>query len=364
MSEAVQNEYRPDYVSPPGETLLETIDALGMSQAELAERTGKAKKTINEIIKGKAPITPKIALEFERVLGAPASFWNNRERQYREALARKEEQGKLQKHVGWLKTLPVNAMVKKGWIRRFKDKIQQVLEILNFLGIASPEQWNSLLESYRQQIAFRKSETFESDPGALVAWLRKGEIEAQQIACTPFDAAKFRKALKFIRLLTVEPPEIFQPELIRLCAECGVAVVFVPELPGARVSGATRWLTPKKALIQLSLRYKTDDHLWFTFFHETAHILLHGKKNIFLERDGLSEEAEQQANEFSANMLIPETHISQLQQLNRISKEAIREFAHSIGIAPGIVVGRLQHDGFLPPSYCNDLKQRFEWVDS
>ncbi len=84
-------QYIPDFVSPPGETLLEVLETRGMSQAELAERTGRPKKTINEIIKGKTAITPETALQFEFVLGVPARFWNQREQNYREFLARQRE---------------------------------------------------------------------------------------------------------------------------------------------------------------------------------------------------------------------------------------------------------------------------------
>jgi addiction module HigA family antidote len=99
MVSPIQNQYNPDYVSPPGETLLETLEVLRMSQAELAGRTGKALKTINEIVKGKAPITPETALQLERVLGVPARFWNNRERRYREFQAQVREREYLQTHV-------------------------------------------------------------------------------------------------------------------------------------------------------------------------------------------------------------------------------------------------------------------------
>jgi HTH-type transcriptional regulator/antitoxin HigA len=85
-----QNEFIPDYAVRPGLTLLETIDALGMSQAELAERTGRQKKTINEITKGKATITPETALQFERVLCVPTSFWNNLERNCQAAMIRRK----------------------------------------------------------------------------------------------------------------------------------------------------------------------------------------------------------------------------------------------------------------------------------
>jgi len=114
MGNKITNQYIPDSVSPPGETLQETIEALGMSQADLAERTGHSSKMINEIIKGKAPITPKMSIELERVLDVPASFWNNRERHYRENLARREEHARLEEHVKWLDSIPVKDMVKWG----------------------------------------------------------------------------------------------------------------------------------------------------------------------------------------------------------------------------------------------------------
>jgi HTH-type transcriptional regulator/antitoxin HigA len=82
----VKNEYTPEEVSPPGETLAETLEAIGMTQAELARRTGRPLETINEIILGKTAITAETALQLERVLNVPAAFWNNREAQYREAL--------------------------------------------------------------------------------------------------------------------------------------------------------------------------------------------------------------------------------------------------------------------------------------
>lgn len=91
MGNDLKNQYDPDMVTPPGETLAETIEAMGMSQARRAERTGRSKKMINEIIKGKAPITPRMSIELERVLGVPAGFWNNRERHYREFVEREEE---------------------------------------------------------------------------------------------------------------------------------------------------------------------------------------------------------------------------------------------------------------------------------
>ncbi len=355
----IQNQYSPDYVTPPGETLSETLEALGLSQSDLAERTGRPKKTINEIIKGKAAITPATALQLERVLGVPASFWNQREYQYREFLAREEEKERLREQVDWLNRVPVKSLIRLGWIEASKDKVTLLQHTLNFFGVATPQQWD---EMWREsQPAFRKSRSFKSDPGAVAAWLRKGEIDAQRINCAPYNEAKFKEALRHIRGLTVTAPDLFERELVRVCSSAGVAVVFVPELPGTRVSGATRWLTPNKALIQLSLRYKTDDHLWFTFFHEAGHILLHGKTRLFLEDDSDHDGQEDEANRFSADLLIPEHDLRRFMAQGNRSMEAVKCFAGEIGLAPGIVVGRLQHEGFLPRSHGNGLKIRLEW---
>jgi HTH-type transcriptional regulator/antitoxin HigA len=364
MASQVRNQYSPDSVSLPGDTLLETLETIGMTQAELAERTGRTKKTINEIIQGKAPITPDTALQLERVLGVPARFWNNRERHYREYLARAEERERLQESIEWLDQVPVAAMCKMHWIERRQDKVEQLREVLNFFGVASPKQWARVWLDSRA--AFRQSPAFEADPGAIAAWLRMGEIQAQFISCAPYDDDCFRAKLKQIRSLTLEPSEVFQPELVRLGARCGVAVVFVPELPKIRTWGTTYWLTPVKALIQLSLRYRSDDHLWFTFFHEAGHILLHGKRDVFIEASESEErdEKEEEADKFAADWLISPSDWRRIAGCVRYSKDMIREFAAELGIAPGIVVGRLQHDGYLPPSHCNELKRRFEWVQS
>jgi Zn-dependent peptidase ImmA (M78 family) len=149
-----------------------------------------------------------------------------------------------------------------------------------------------------------------------------------------------------------------------LGAKSGVAIVFVPELPKSRAYGATRWLNPVKALIQLSLRYKTNDHLWFTFFHEAGHIVLHGKRKTFLEGDGHtgSKSQESEADRFACDHLIPLHDYESLVEAKPITSDAVKQFAKRIGIAPGIVVGRLQHDGHLPYTHLNALKVSYRWV--
>lgn len=366
MARATKNEYLPDVVSPPGDTLLETIENIGMTQTELANRTGRPLKTINEIIKGKAAITPETSLQLERVLGIPARFWNNRERYYREYLAQQEEKERLIEQIDWMSEVPVNAMIKLGWIEKQPTPVEQAQQVLNFFGVATPTTYLKLCVG---DVAYRRSPAMEGHRAAVAAWLRQGELEARDIECQPYDERKFRSQLPHLRTLTrTTSPEVFIPELQRTCAECGVIVVFVPEIPGKQgtsLCGAARWLTTTKALIQLSLRYKEDGHLWFTFFHEVGHILLHNRSAFFVD-DKIGDGANQQESEadgFARDLLIPPTDLNRFKAAGVFTDTAIKRFSEELGIAPGIVVGRLQHDKAIAWNVGNSLKVRYRWAN-
>lgn len=356
--------YSPERVSAPGVSLKKVLVSVGLSQTDFAMKLGKTDKFVSELINGKAPITPETAIHLERVLGTPASYWNNRERTYREWLARKKAMEELANQAEWATRFPVPPMAKYGWIERRPRGPELVAELLEFFGIATPREWVNVWGGKRlPSVAFRQSKSYEVDQFALSAWLRYGEIRGQSMACAEYDREVFRQSLVEARRLTIEKPEVFQPALIDLCSKAGVALVFTPDLPKTRVHAAARWLGPRRALIQLGLRYKTDDHLWFSFFHEAAHILRHGKKLEFLETNGLSDEAEIEADRVAADMLVPAGMYRDFAAMGSFSKAGIRSFAESAGVAPGIVVGRLQHDGRLPYTHCNDLKRHFEWAE-
>jgi len=360
MDKQVTNEYQPNYAVSPGEVLSAELEMRGMTQLELSRRTGITPKHINSILQAKSSITSETAIKFERAIGMPAEYWLNLESNYQEILARLQEESQLDRDLAWLSHIPVAPMIKMGWLTKFKDPKAQLVEVLRYFGIASVGQWEEMWPSL--DVAYRQHSHHEVYPEAVSAWLRRGEIEAAMIHCVPYDKTAFRAALDEIRKLTIEAPEVFVPKMQELCANAGVAVVFVPALPKTGVSGATRWLNSNKAIIQLSLRYKTDDHLWFTFFHEAGHILLHGKKELFLEgSNGLNAEKEDEANKFAQEELIPRGEFSRFCQIKPLSKVLIIEFAKRMGVAPGIVVGQLQHAGFLPAMHCNDLKQSFRW---
>jgi len=347
-----------DLAIPPGELLQEELDAIGMTQQELAVRTGRPAQVINEIIREKKRITHETALEFEKVLGIPAHFWVNLEADYELTQARLRDQEELRRQEEWLKEFPVREMERRGWIEKYPEKIDRVRALLRFLGVASFAAWQQTL------LGFRITPGASISRGALAVWLRKGELDGRQVETAPYDKARFRQALWSIRELTTEPSNIFVPRVQELCAAAGVAVVFTPELGRSGAHGSARWLTQDSALIQLSLRYKTNDHLWFSFFHEACHVLRHRVRETHIDGIDGNEPAEAEANRFASDLLIPAEAWAAFLEGNDRSRSAVVRFAEEVGIAPGIVVGRLQHEQLIPwGSNLNALKVRFRWSD-
>jgi len=350
--------HEPDYAVAPGEVLQGTIDTLGMTQADLARRTGLSKKTINQIIQGHEPLSYDTALRLERVTCVPARFWNNLEAIYRERLARLEEKKCLPQDLEWLKSIPTRELIRRGAFPGQKDRVGLLHAALTFFGVNSPREWKAIWES--SEVVFRGSQEFKSNRGALAAWMRLGELAGQRLECQAYDKDLFRGALERIRRLTVADPETILSKIRQECAAAGVTVVFTPEIKGAPVTAMTQWLTPEKALLQLSFRFKTHDHFWFSFFHVAGHILKHGKKEKFVEGGGGDDAKEEEANRFAEDFLIPRDRAAELPGIR--THEQIITFAESVGIAPGIVLGRLQKMGLINPSSSdNSLKEQLRW---
>lgn len=361
----VKNMYRydPDYVVSPGEILAETLETSGIRKNDLATRCGLSEKTISLILSGKAPVTPETAIQFERVLGISASIWNNIEAKYQLYKARHGDREQLATHEEWLEAFPTRELVQRNIIRDNGDTAEMVAQLLDFFGVGSVPAWHRKYANVRA--SFRHSPSFQSKLESLAVWLREGELKAERVESAPFDKKMFDVALNEIRPLTRETPTVFAPRMVELCASSGVAVVFVEELPGTHLYGTTRWLRPNKALIQLSLRYKSEDHFWFTFYHESGHILLHGKKNLFIDDTEFASynEEEEQANKFAADRLVPRRAYVSFVADEVFNHETISGFAERVNIAPGVLVGRLQYDKRIPwRTPLNHLKRRFAFV--
>ena len=357
----LKNQYHPDYAVPPGWILKEYIDAQEISHAEFARRCGRSPKLISEIIAGKAALEPQTAIQFEKVLGMDAGIWLGIESVYRLHMARESERRKAEESVAWSNAFPVNELVKRGVIAKPLSSVDRVFGLLSFFGVASVEAWQARHEAAK--VAYRHSPSFKSNELAVATWLRFGEMEAEKAVCDDYREPTFKRALRRVRKLTTTRSEESLVEVGRLCRESGVVLAVVKPLPNMALSGATRWLTPRKALIQLSARHMSDDHLWFSFFHEAAHILLHSKKDVFVHNTrGKITEADEEADRWATNFLVPPHHWKRFVTCHAFTRASVLRFAKEQEIAPSIVVGRLQHERLLPwSSPLNGLKASLRW---
>ena len=236
---AAKYPYTPDYAVAPGATLKETLEEKGLSQADLALRTGLAEKTISQIVNGIAALSYETAEKLELALGIPAKFWNARERSYREALVRIEELERLQDDVHWLQQIPLDDLMARGFIQDNADKRSLVRQALRFFGVSGVEAWQATWATPAAQ--YRGGAAKQRHPGYVAAWLRMGEIQAEGVKTEPFDASRFRTVLAEARRFVRLPLKEAIASLTELCASAGVAVVLTEEIPKAGVSGAVRW---------------------------------------------------------------------------------------------------------------------------
>jgi len=349
MAEAQTEKRWPRRLSPPADTILDNLEELGWTQADLAERMGRTKKHVQDLVKNKTRITSETAVALSLTLGGSTQFWLNREANYQAALAERESLKRHDADRPWLKELPLADMRKLGWIDAGSEATDNVDACLRFFGVASVKGWRDHYAS--QLVAFRAGTRGPgAKVGAVAAWLRRAQIAAAAIETSPWSKSQFLATLDASCRKSMAADPIDALKKIQLdWARTGVAVVFVRRPKACSAFGAAEWLAPDRAMIVVSDRYATTDQLWFTLLHEAAHVVLHGKKKPHVDADdsGSDEDEERQADAFAADRLIPrpawKTFVDVLGNRPPSGAE-IRQFSQQQQVGAGIVVGRLQHE--------------------
>ncbi len=355
MGNKKEDSFMPTVAIAPGETIRENMEFLGMNQKELAARLDITPKHLSNVINGNAPITYDTALKLEVVLGPSAQFWMNLETNYQLNKTRLEELDKLQTDLEILKEIPYKEMSEYGWLPETSNRKEKVLHCRSFFAVS---ELSKIEKAYA--VAYRKQKQIkEISKLGEWAWLRKAELEGLKIEVDKLNRRKLKSLIPTFRKMTFKSPNEFFPEMQRLCAECGVILLYVPYLPKTYICGATIWRNDK-AILALSAMGKRADKFWFTFFHELAHLINHTSKEFHISYD-YEDEADLEAR----NYLIPEEQYRDfLENYDYRVKENIIKYSLYIGIAPFVLLGRLQHDEYLAYNCYNDLIPSFEIFSS
>ncbi len=359
----LENTFEPDYAVPPGSVSSEILESRGISQAELARRCGRSPKLISEVLSGTAPIEPETAIQLERVLGMSATVWLNLESNYRLAIAQNVEKRKLERLKRTPSASTINTLVKLGFIRKPRTKLEVLREWLSFSGCGTPEVWTTNWD--RLVGLLLESPARGSAPDAIAAWLRIGEIVAEKQELPAYSREGFLVGLREIRNLAVHSPKSDVLSSVKdACNRAGVAFVLLPSVPRARLIGSARWFNNKPIICQ-TLTHEYEDFFWFTFFHEAAHILLHGKRSVFLDVPTESKvgTSEQQADRFAESLLLSTKALERFCRA-QITRDKILSFASEQKVSPGVIVGRLQCRRIIRRNEFNELRRRIDVAES
>lgn len=359
----MKTEFRPDWFSPPGSTLMRLMQNRDISVERLAAAAKISRKAVLGLLAGTIRIDDRIAETLNLLVGGSTTFWRQRQDRFDNFVEAVASEIPTEAAKEWMRSIPIRHLRDNGYSNDDMNKINALKIAMAFFSVHSPAEWQERYLSVHTSAAFRKSERFESSLGATALWLREGELAAGTTSTHPWSSEKFADNLHKIRSLSqVRRPDVFLPKLQKLCAECGVAFVVARAPSGCRASGAAKLLSPDKAMILMSFRYLSDDQFWFTFFHEAGHLLLHTSAGAFIDIDRPEgdSECEKEANSFAESILIPPQYVDKLMRLEATAKSVIR-FSVKLGISPGIVVGQMQHAKLIGRDNMNYLKRRYKW---
>lgn len=352
---------RPESASPPGDTIVSILEQRELSIEGFAERVGLSEARAQQVIDGKHAIDRDLARRLAATLGTSERFWIAREHDYRAAVS-PPKNVRVQTIDQLIAQLPVRDMQSFGWIGLARTDEAKISACLEFFDVSTFAQWQGRYENAFHEAAYRRSTVHKSCEIATTAWLRQGEIETQHDMVADWDPAVLEKQIDHLRRLTwFKSPALFLPKVKTLLAEAGVKFAIVRAPKGCTASGAVRILPNDNPHIQLSFRFLSDDQFWFSLFHEIGHLLHHFELMPILEEDGGGEgEIEGEADAYAVNTIVPPEFQDELYSLPA-SKFPIIAFAKKIGIAPGLVVGRLQHDSLMRYNQMQHLKRRYVW---
>jgi HTH-type transcriptional regulator/antitoxin HigA len=338
--------------TPPGATIKEQLNDRGMSQKEFAARMDMSEKHISKLINGDVQLTPEVAVRLEVVLGVPAKFWNNLEAIYREKLIKVEAENTMDADEALAKQLPYSEMAKYGWVPATRNSKEKVIYLRKYFEVVEL----SLLENTQiTKIACRRLAVTEKSDFALLAWVQEAKLKARNIETSPINIKSLINMIPEIRKMTVLEPREFCPKLSKMLSDCGIVLIFLPHLKGSFLQGAS-FMDGNKIVVGLTARGKDADKFWFSLFHEIAHIVL----GHIGQADGTTEQDEKAADSWARDTLISEEAFLEFEQRRNYSASNVYEYAKKLGIAPGILVGRLQNEGCIKHSMLNDLKEHYE----
>ena len=350
-----------DWFSCPGDSVVAAMQRRGVSPTILADRLAGGMQQLRNLVSGTESINEQSAAVLGEVVGGSAFFWLKRQQNYELALEKAVSAVSPEDSKIWL-AVPAPGPNPRGRLDEAKRRAE-LRRRLAFFAVGTLGAWHARYGRDREQTRFRKSTTLTSDDGATSMWLRQAELEATLAETNEWNPSALEARMGDIKKLSrISQPKRFLPQLKRLLAEAGVALIVQRTQKGCKASGASRMISPDRAMILLSFRFRSDEQFWFTLFHEIGHLLLHGEQS-FVDGDEMPDDkCEQEANAFAASIVVPPHAEGDFERLTNNYRDITR-FAVAVGVAPGLVRGQLEHRGYIGRDRLTYLRRTWEWSE-
>lgn len=353
-----------DLIIHPGETIVDILEERGITQAELASRTGVSQAYVCNVIAGKKGISANFAMGLEYALGVPKSFWLNLQANYEaELLEANEEQTitKEEKIVREQLTEVVKYLRQRAMMPIREKKDDSILSLRKALQISN-------IANLKQMIpngAFRMAANKTVNPYVLGAWIRLCQIaESNKTISTRFDKKYSADLINEIKNIMCQRDADIQNDIKNTMEKYGIEFSIVRHFRGAPVQGYISQKSDGIYQMVLTIRGSFADIFWFSLFHEIGHIVNGdiGKTLKFID-DGSDTVKEMAADLFASNMLLSPESYERFVENADFSIEAITRYARSQNVTPYIVIGRLQKERHLDYHVYSNYKLRYKWVE-
>ena len=351
----------------PGYYVAEILEEMGVTQEEFAIRLDSTGKTVSKLINGQINISKDLAKKLSTMLGTSVQFWLNLQSSYEEKMIEIEKQKDIDKQMSIISMIDYSYFVKVAHLPETTNKVEKVENLCRYFMVSNL----NVLKQPDFLANFRTSVSMVAEKNIInsQAWLQTAMNYAKTIETQPFNSQMLKTYIDVIRGMTIQQPDIFLPRLKYIFSQCGVAFVLLPHLKNSGINGAVKWISPNRVLLAINDRRTYADTFWFSLFHEIKHVFQQKTKKVFLSMDGammneFNDRLEMEADSYARDILIPpeEYHNFASTVTKYISDEQIITFAEKIGIHPGIVAGRLQHDGLIQQNRCSRLKQQYKII--
>lgn len=354
-------EYKELVAFHPGYYIAEIIEDMEMNQAEFALRMGTTTKTLSKLVNGQANLSNDLAKKLSTMLGTSVDVWLNLQAAYDQKLIEIEQAKDFDAQADIIKEIDYKYFVDVIGLPSTKDIREKISNLCGYLNISDLR----ILLQPDFLVNFRSGITSTSEKNIINsrAWIQTAMNLAKDVFTQPYNPSKLKSYLPELRAMTLQKPEAFYPRMKEIFAECGVAFVLLPHLKNSGVNGAVKWVNEDRVVLAMNNRGLNADKFWFSLFHEIKHVFQHKTKTTFIssmkEMKDMNDKLEEEADTFAKDYLIPPAKFNQFAPTKYTSDNEIIAFAKTIGIHPGIVVGRLQHEEILPPNRGAKLKENY-----